>query len=435
MRQIKRSIEFILMGMAKINEIIAREILDSRGYPTVETKVILDSGLEAKAAVPSGASTGSHEAFELRDGDPNRFLGKGVIKAVNNVNQVIGPAILGMDVGQQAAIDKKMIELDGTDNKSCLGANSILSVSLACCRAASLEQKLPLYQYIKNIYNLPGAEFILPTPMFLVIEGGKHSDSGLDVQEFMVIPQACDGFAEKLRMGVEIFNALRMVLEEKRLRLAVGDEGGFAPRTQTVRKALDLMISISNYTKYKLGEEVFFGLDVASSVFYHPDKQQYYFEGKKYASEQMSKMYLGWLKKYPLLILEDPLAEDDWSAWTSFTKQALAIRPSFVVIGDDIFTTNLQRLQKGVAEHTANGTIIKPNQVGTMTETIECIKEAKKSNLKIVISQRAGEPNDDFISDLAVAINADYIKTGAPNRGERVAKYNRLLEIEQELKK
>lgn len=421
--------------MAKISKIIAREILDSRGYPTVETRVVLDNGIEAKAAVASGASTGAHEAFELRDGDKTRFLGKGVIGAVANVNQILAPAIIGMEIDQQMAIDKKMIELDGTQNKSHLGANAILSVSLAICMAASLDKRVPLYQYIRTLYSFSLIDFILPTPMFLVIEGGKHSDSGLDVQEFMVIPQARDGFAEKLRMGVEIFNALRMVLEDKKLCSAVGDEGGFAPRAKTVRKALDLMIDISNYTKYKLGEEIFFGLDVASSVFYHADKQQYHFEGKKYSGEQMSRVYLDWLKKYPLLTLEDPLAEDDWSAWANFTKQALGIRPAFVVIGDDIFTTNLSRLQKGVTEGTANGTIVKPNQAGTLSETIECIKEAKKSNLKIVISQRAGEPNDDFISDLAVAVNADYIKTGAPNRGERVAKYNRLLEIEQELNK
>ncbi|MDD2646388.1 MAG: phosphopyruvate hydratase [Patescibacteria group bacterium] len=420
--------------MAKIKQIIAREILDSRGIPTVETKVILDNGLTARAAVASGASTGVHEAVELRDGDPNRFLGKGVLKAVANVNEIIAPTLLDLEINQLSVIDQKMLDLDGTENKSKLGANAILSVSLACCRAASLNEQTPLYKYIRSAYSLPLTTFSLPTPMFLVMEGGKHSDAGLAVQEFMIIPQARDTFAEKLRMGVEIFSALRMVLEKRGLRSAVGDEGGFAPRAKTVKNALDLMIDISNYTHYKLGEEVFFALDVAASVFYQENKKQYRFENKNYSSKKMIEIYLSWFKKYPFLVIEDPLAEDDWESWPIFTKEVLSIRPGAAVIGDDIFSTNLKRLQRGLSESTANAMIIKPNQVGTITEVINCVKEAKKNNYKIVVSQRAGEPNDDFIADLAVAINADYIKTGAPNRGERVAKYNRLLEIEQELK-
>jgi len=419
--------------MAKINKIMAREILDSRGTPTVETKITLDNGQEARAAVPSGVSTGVHEDIELRDNDPARFLGKGVLTAVNNVNQVIAPALLGQEINRQADLDQLMINLDETENKAKLGVNAILSVSLAACRAGSLSEHLSLYEYIKKVYSLSFGDWVIPTPMFLVVEGGKHSDSGLEVQEFMIIPQSHEHFADKLRIGVEIFNALRMILEKRGLRSAVGDEGGFAPRLKNVRGALDLMASVANYTKYKLGEEIFFALDVAASVFYQEKKGQYRFEGKNYSSAKMSHLYLEWLKKYPLLILEDPLAEDDWSSWSNFTQQALAIRPEFIVVGDDVFSTNLSRLQRGITEKTANGTIIKPNQAGTLTETIECIKEAKKNNFKIVVSQRAGEPNDDFLADLAVAAKADYIKTGAPNRGERVAKYNRLLEIEQEL--
>lgn len=421
--------------MAKINKIIAREILDSRGNPTVETKIILDGGLEAKAAVPSGASTGSHEALELRDGDLNRFLGKGVLRAVNNVNQIIAPSIIGMDVGQQTAIDQKMIDLDATPNKSKLGANAILSVSLAVCRAAALDQRLPIYKYIRQGYNLALGDYRLPVPTFNVINGGKHSDSGLDVQEFLVIPWNKVSFSEQLRMGVEIFNALREVLEKRKLTFAVGDEGGFAPKMKNVKSALDLLISIADFTRYKLGEEVFFGLDAAASVFYRADKKKYHFEGHDYSTEQMSRIYLDWLKKYPLISLEDPLDEDDWTGWQILTQKATETRPEINIIGDDIFSTNLELFKRGVVEKTANTLLVKPNQVGTLTETIACINEAIKNKYKLVVSHRSGETNDDFIADLAVAVNADYIKTGAPNRGERVAKYNRLLEIEQELKK
>jgi len=420
--------------MPKISKIVAREILDSRGNPTVETKITLDSGLEAKAAVPSGASTGAHEALELRDGDKNRFLGKGVLKAVNNVNQIIGPALIGAEVNQQAALDQKLIALDGTPNKSKLGANAILSVSLAACRAAAMDQHLPIYKYLRQSYNLTLGDYFLPTPTFNVINGGKHSDSGLDVQEFLVIPWNKVSFSEQVRMGVEIFNALREVLEKRKLTFAVGDEGGFAPKMKNVQSALDLLISIADFTKYKLGEEVFFGLDAAASVFYHTDKKKYHFEGHDYSTEQMSHTYLTWLKKYPLISLEDPLDEEDWAGWRALTQKATEMRPEVNVIGDDIFSTNLELFKRGVSEKTANTLLVKPNQVGTLTETIACINEAIKNKYKLVVSHRSGETNDDFIADLAVAVNADYIKTGAPNRGERVAKYNRLLEIEQELK-
>lgn len=419
--------------MSTIKKIIAREILDSRGNPTLEVKVELESGISAKASVPSGASTGEHEALELRDGDKTRFLGRGVLRACQNVNQVIAPTLIGQEITKQKEIDQKMIELDGTENKSKLGANAILGVSLACARAGSYDQGLPLYQYLRQIYNLPLVSYELPTPMFNVINGGKHSDSGLDIQEFMIIPQATGSFREKLRIGVEIFNALREILEKKKLTFAVGDEGGFAPKLKTTKNTLETLASIAHFTQYRLGSQVFFGLDSAASVFYKKEKNKYHFEGKDRSAEEMIKIYLDWIKRYPISLFEDPLAENDWENWSKFTEKVLAIKPNFAVVGDDIFTTNLKRFEKGLEVKAANAILIKPNQVGTLSETMACIDLAAKKNYQIVISHRSGETNDDFIADLAVAVNAQYIKTGAPNRGERVAKYNRLLEIEEEL--
>ncbi|MGC9049101.1 MAG: phosphopyruvate hydratase [Patescibacteria group bacterium] len=421
--------------MANIKKISAREILDSRGNPTLEVKVVLENGIWAKDSVPSGVSAGGHEALELRDNDKSRFLGRGVLKAVRNVNEIIGPALVGQKITQQKEIDQKMIALDGTENKSKLGANAILGVSLACARAGSYDQRLPLYQYLRQIYNLPLVTYQLPTPMFNVINGGKHSDSGLDIQEFMLVPQTTGSFKEKLRIGVEIFNALREILERKKMTFAVGDEGGFAPKLKTTKNTLETLSSIAHYTQYRLGSQIFFGLDAAASVFYRKEKNKYHFEGKDRSAEEMIKIYLDWIKKYPIALFEDPLAEDDWENWSKFTEQVLAVKPNFAVIGDDIFTTNLKRFEKGLEMKVANAILIKPNQVGTLTETMNCIDLAIKKNYQIVISHRSGETNDDFIADLAVAVNAQYIKTGAPNRGERVAKYNRLLEIEEEIKK
>lgn len=421
--------------MSTIKQIFAREILDSRGNPTLEVKVELENGISARASVPSGASTGEHEALELRDNDKTRFLGRGVLRACQNVNQVIGPALVGQEITNQKEIDQKMIKLDTTENKSKLGANAILGVSLACARAGSRDQKLPLYQYLRQVYNLPLVAFELPTPLFNVINGGKHSDSGLDIQEFMIIPQTNGNFKEKLRIGVEIFNALREILEKRRLTFAVGDEGGFAPKLKNTQNVLELLASIAHHTQYRLGSQVFFGLDAAASVFYHKEKDKYHFENKDRKGEEMIKVYLNWIKKYPIALFEDPLAEDDWDSWRQFTEKVVAIKPQFLVVGDDIFTTNLKRFEKGIESKVANAILIKSNQVGTLTETMACIDLAVQKKYQIVISHRSGETNDDFIADLAVAVNAQYIKAGAPNRGERVAKYNRLLEIEDELRK
>lgn len=418
--------------MAKIKQIFAREILDSRGNPTVEAKVILDNGISEKAAVPSGASTGKYEALELRDKDPNRFYGKGVLTAIKNIDKTIAPALLGKEAHPQE-IDKIMIELDGTNNKSRLGANAILAVSLANARAGAKAQGVPLYKYIRQAYDVISTTYSLPTPLFNVINGGKHSDSGLDIQEFMIIPMKGDSFTEKLRIGVEVFSALREVLEKRGLTFAVGDEGGFAPKLKNSKKVFELLVSISEFSKHSLGDEIFFGLDVAASVFYDEKKKYYKFEKKKSSSADMAKLYYRWFKRYPLLLIEDPFAEDDWDTWTNLTKKVTTLNEKFLVVGDDLLATNVERLEKGIKSNAANAILIKVNQIGTLTETMKCIDVAQDHNYQVVISHRSGETNDTFIADLSVAVGADYIKTGAPNRGERVAKYNRLMEIESEL--
>ncbi|MCD6470990.1 phosphopyruvate hydratase [bacterium] len=420
--------------MAKIKKILAREILDSRGNPTIETKVILDNGIYGIASVPSGASTGKHEALELRDNDPNRFSGKGVLKACKNVEEIIAPNLIGEDIINQKEIDKKMIDLDGTKNKSKLGANAILSVSLACCRAGANSENIPLYQYIRQVFNIERASYKLPIPMFNIINGGKHSDSGLTIQEFMIIPIGDHDFKERLQIGAEIFYHLRDILMKRRLRFAVGDEGGFAPKLKTTKNVLDLMARIAQFSQYKLGSDVFFGLDAAASVFFDKKRKKYLFEGRYRSSREMIKIYENLFKKYPMILLEDPLDEDDWENWPKITNDLLEINPDYVIVGDDLYTTNVERLKKGLELKATNSILIKPNQIGTLSETIDCIDFAQRNNYKIVISHRSGETNDTFISDLAVAVNADLIKTGAPNRGERIAKYNRLAEIEDELK-
>ncbi len=419
--------------MAKIKKILAREILDSRGNPTVEVKVSLENGLAAKASVPSGASTGAHEALELRDKNPRRFLGKGVLTALANVNEKIAPKIVGMDPTEQEKIDEIMIELDGTENKSKLGANAILGVSLSCARASALSQGFPLYYYIRQTYHLPLTTYQLPAPMFNVINGGIHSDSGLSVQEFMIIPMKKASFRERLRIGSEIFYSLREILQKKGLTFAVGDEGGFAPKLGTTRRVFDLLSQVVNFTEYSLGADIFFGLDVAASVFYDKAKTIYLFEGRRYKSKEMTKIYYNWFKKYPMILLEDPLDEDDWDGWVELTQKISQVDPKFLIVGDDIFTTNMSRFETGIKKRAANSILIKLNQIGTLTETVKCINIARDNNYKVVISHRSGETSDTFISDLAVAVNAEFIKAGAPNRGERVAKYNRLMEIEEEL--
>lgn len=417
--------------MSKIKKINAREILDSRGNPTVEVEITLDSGLSAKAAVPSGASTGKYEALELRDNDPERYAGKGVLKACQNIEEKIAPALINQEPDPQKA-DELMIQLDKTANKSRLGANAILGVSLATARAAASVENLPLYEYLRKKYQLTILDYVLPTPMFNIINGGKHSDSGLDVQEFMVIPVKPVSFREKVMIGAEIFSSLKKVLEARGLTFAVGDEGGFAPKLKKTEKVFDLLASVADFTRHQLGTDALFGLDVAASVFYDVKTKKYSFEGKKRTGEKMKEIYWQWFKKWPLMSIEDPFDEDDWESWPEFTSQVDSLG-SKLVIGDDLFTTNVERLKKGFEKKAANAILIKLNQIGTLTETIKCVNLAREKNYKIVISHRSGETNDDFIADLAVAVHADFIKTGAPNRGERVAKYNRLMEIEKEL--
>lgn len=418
--------------MAKIKQISAREILDSRGDPTIEAKVILENGISAKATVPSGASTGKYEAIELRDKDPNRYAGKGVLSAVKNVKELIAPALIGQEADPKI-IDQTLIDLDGTKNKSRVGANAILSVSLAVARACSRSSNMPLYKYIRSVYKLSDTSNNLPTPMFVVVSGGKHSDSGLNIQEFMVIPVQGVSFKEKVRIGTEVFSALKEILQKRGLTFAVGDEGGLAPKLKNTEKVFDLLVSISEFTKHAIGSEIFFGLDVAASVFYDKEKKAYLFEKKKRSNKDMSKIYYRWFKRYPLVTIEDPFSEDDWDVWPELTKKISALNDRFLVIGDDLFTTNVERLKIGIENKAANAILIKPNQIGTLTQTINCINLAQENNYRIIISHRAGETNDDFIADLSVAVGADFIKTGAPNRGERVAKYNRLMEIEEEL--
>ena len=417
----------------KIKKVDAREILDSRGMPTIEVKLTLDNGLQAKAGVPSGASTGKHEALELRDNDLARFSHKGVLKACRNVEKIISSAIIGQEPNPKI-IDKIMIELDGTKNKNKLGANAILGVSLAVARLAALIKNLPLYKYIREEYKLDrvGDEYVLPTPMFNIINGGKHSDSGLDVQEFMVIPAGKISFRKKVQVGAEIFSTLRETLKSRGLSIAVGDEGGFAPKLKKTEKVFDLLVTIIELIQHRLGTETFFGLDVAASVFYKEEINKYLFEGKKRSGDEMLKLYYKWFKNYPLISIEDPFAEDDWTMWPKLTAKINDL-DSKLVVGDDIFTTNVERFKKGIQTKAANSILIKLNQIGTLTETIDCINLARKNDHQVVISHRSGETNDDFIADLAVAINADFIKAGAPSRGERVAKYNRLMEIEEEL--
>ncbi len=429
--------------MSKIKQIIAREILDSRGNPTIETKIILDDGLTAKASVPSGASTGSHEAFELRDGDQKRYGGKGVLKAIENVNKKIAPALAGLDVSQQEKIDQAMIKLDGTENKKKLGANAILSVSLACARAASQDKGVELFEYIANTYKM-GNKFKLPTPSFNIFNGGKHADTNLDFQEFMVMPLANlarmksnaresnktrMNFAEMVRMGSEIFHELGSVLREAGFDTDVGSEGGYAPDIISSVQAIELILAAAINAGYEPGEDIGLGIDVGSSELYNKKTKKYIFrlDNTNFTADNLIGLYHTWLKDYPIVSIEDGLAEDDWEGWQELTKE---LGQDLLIIGDDLFTTNTDRLRMGLKEKAANAILIKPNQIGTLTETIECIKLAQKHNYKIMISHRSGETCDDFIADLAVAVGADYIKAGSLSRGERVAKYNRLMEIE-----
>ncbi len=409
--------------MARIKKITAREILDSRGYPTVAADVLLDDGNTGTAAVPSGASTGSHEALELRDGG-TRYNGKGVLKAVQNVER-ISQQLAGMDPFDIRLVDESLIALDGTENKSNLGANAMLAVSMAVLRAGCHSAKLPLYQHIRNVYGLHYDTYVIPAPMLNIVNGGKHADSGLDVQEFMIVPTAPKTFAEALCQASETYHALRSLLKEEGMVIAVGDEGGFAPK---ITKHEDVLKTILAAAKKAGHPEISLAMDCAASEFYHDG--HYRFEGKMYSAEQMTDLYAAWCAAYPLISIEDPLQEDDWDGWKLITKK---LGKKINLVGDDLFVTNLKRLQKGIAEKAANSILIKVNQIGTVSETIDVMALAEKNGYSRIVSHRSGETEDTFIADLAVATNAGAIKTGAPARAERTAKYNRLLQIEAEL--
>ncbi len=411
--------------MTTISDIFAREILDSRGNPTVEVEVWLEDGNVGRAAVPSGASTGAYEAIEMRDGDKERYLGKGVLKAVDNVNEIIAPELIGMDVTDQIGIDQLMIEMDGTPNKSKLGANAILGVSLAVAKAAASYFGLPLYQYIGGVNAKE-----LPVPMMNILNGGAHADNNVDIQEFMVLPVGASSFAEGLRMGAEIFHNLKSVLKARGLNTAVGDEGGFAPNLKSNEEALAVIIEAIEKAGYKPGQDVFLGLDVAATELYKDGKYVLAGDDVTYTSEEMIQFYTGLVDKYPIITIEDGLSEDDWEGWAKLTQ---ALGQKIQLVGDDLFVTNTERLSKGIQMGVGNSILIKVNQIGSLTETLDAIEMAKRAGYTAVVSHRSGETDDTTIADLAVATNAGQIKTGAPSRTDRVAKYNQLLRIEEEL--
>ncbi|GAW93194.1 phosphopyruvate hydratase [Calderihabitans maritimus] len=411
--------------MTIITDVVGREILDSRGNPTVEVDVYLESGVVGRAAVPSGASTGAHEALELRDGDKERFLGKGVRKAVENINEVISPEVVGMDAIDQNGIDRLLLELDGTPNKGKLGANAILGVSLAVAKAAANALGLPLYQYIGGVNARE-----LPVPMMNILNGGKHADNNVDIQEFMIMPVGTDTFPEALRMGVEVFHHLRGVLKEKGLNTAVGDEGGFAPNLSSNEEALDVIMEAIGRAGYKPGEDILLALDVAATELYDDGKYVFPGQGITRTSEELIDFYSRLVEQYPIISIEDGLAEDDWEGWRQLTEK---LGKKIQLVGDDLFVTNTERLAKGISSGTANAILIKVNQIGTLTETLEAIEMAKRAGYTAVVSHRSGETEDTTIAHIAVATNAGQIKTGAPSRTDRVAKYNELLRIAEEL--
>ncbi|MFO7896909.1 MAG: phosphopyruvate hydratase [Candidatus Cloacimonadales bacterium] len=411
--------------MSEIISIYGREILDSRGNPTVEVEVYLDSGFMGTAAVPSGASTGEYEAVELRDGDNERYLGKGVLNAVRNVNELIAPELIGYDVEDQALLDTLMLELDGTENKSKLGANAILGVSLACARAAAAEQGVPLYKYLGG----PNAR-LLPVPMSNILNGGSHADNNVDLQEFMIMPVGAKSFSEGLRMNTEIFHALKNQLKKQNLNTAVGDEGGFAPDLKSNEEALEIIIKAIKLAGYRPGEDIAIALDPAASEFYKNGKYHLDAEGKKLSTAEMVDFWVDLVDRFPIISIEDGLDENDWDGW-SLMRQKLGDK--IQIVGDDLFVTNVQRLQRGIDEKSANSILIKLNQIGTLTETLDTMETAQKAGFTCVVSHRSGETSDTFIADLAVALNTGQIKTGSLCRSERIAKYNQLLRIEDEL--
>ncbi|MEX3563394.1 phosphopyruvate hydratase [Corynebacterium phoceense] len=408
--------------MAGIMHVFGREILDSRGNPTVEAEVFLEDGAHGVAGVPSGASTGVHEAHELRDGG-DRYLGKGVLNAVHNINEEIVDEIAGMEADDQRLVDAKLIEIDGTENKSRLGANAILGVSIAVAKAAAESAGLPLYRYIGG----PNAH-LLPVPMMNIVNGGAHADSGVDVQEFMIAPIGAESFSEALRMGAEVYHSLKSVIKSKGLSTGLGDEGGFAPEAESTKAALDLIVEAIKKAGLEPGKDIALALDVASSEFYKDGK--YHFEGGEHTAEEMAKVYEDLIANYPIVSIEDPLQEDDWEGYTKLTA---AIGDKVQIVGDDFFVTNPARLAEGIEKKAANALLVKVNQIGTLTETFDAVEMAHRAGYRTMMSHRSGETEDTTIADLAVALNCGQIKTGAPARSERVAKYNQLLRIEQEL--
>ena len=422
----------------KITRVHARQIIDSRGNPTVEADVTLTSGAVGRAAVPSGASTGEHEALELRDGDKSRYLGKGVLKAVANANVEIGKAVTGLDAVDQRGLDHKMISLDGTPTKSRLGANAILAVSMAAARAVSITLKQPLYKYLSR-YSTDSSANLLPVPMMNILNGGAHADSSVDFQEFMVMPVGAPNFSEALRWGVEIFHALKAALKKRGYSTAVGDEGGFAPSCKSNEEAIQIVLEAITAAGYKPGDQVRIALDPASSEFYDKASGKYIFkksDKSTHTSSEMAAYWTSWVEKYPIVSIEDGMAEDDWAGWKELTEKVDrkgAGKKSIQLVGDDLFVTNTQRLGRGITEGVANAILIKLNQIGTLTETIDAIELARKAGYNSIISHRSGETEDTFIADLAVATAAGQIKTGSASRTDRIAKYNQLLRIEEEL--
>jgi enolase len=411
--------------LAKIEQVGAREILDSRGNPTVEVEVLLEDEIRGRAAVPSGASTGAFEAHEQRDGDKGRYMGKGVLGAVHAVLDDIDEALTDLDANDQRLVDETMIKLDGTSTKSKLGANAILGVSLANARAAAESNGLPLYEYLGK-----GKGVTLPVPLMNIINGGAHADTGVDIQEFMIVPLGAETYSEALRWGVEVYHNLKGLLQSKGLATGLGDEGGFAPELPTNVAALELIVEAIAKSGYTLGKDIALALDVAATEFYSEATGTYKFEGKERTTDEMIAYYTDLLERFPLVSIEDPLAEDDWAGWTKMTAQ---LGDKVQIVGDDLYVTNPARLQRGIDEKAGNAILVKVNQIGTLTETRDAVELAQSKGMKAIISHRSGETEDTFIADLAVATNAGQIKTGAPARSERVAKYNQLLRIEEEL--
>ena len=427
--------------MAVIKSIHSKEILDSRGNPTLETTVVLADGTVGIASVPSGASTGTFEAIELRDNDQTRYLGQGVLQAVNNVNTLIAEALTGMDAGEQKLIDQTMCDLDGTPNKAKLGANAILSVSLAVCRAEALSLGIPLYQYIASLAGCTLDVEHFPVPLFNIINGGKHSNSGLSVQEFKLVPSGITGYPEQLRAGSEIFHHLEKLLAKENFATSVGDEGGFAPRVESHKRQLEILHEAITAAGYTLGQDIFLDLDVAADSFYDHEKEQYHLKPENVflTRESIINLYREWIEKYHIVSLEDGLYEEDWAGWVvmkeKLERENAAWGKKLLLVGDDLLVTNITRLEKSIEIGACNTILIKPNQIGSLSETLACMNRAKEAQMARIVSHRSGETTDDFIADLAYGAQAEYLKTGSLSRGERIVKYNRLLAIWQEVHK